>query len=159
MKKLKRRVVGLDIHPDSFAGAVLEGCDPMTARVTSTSTRVPLMQLEQWVEAHTTEHDVLVMEASGNSFAVARRLRALKRKVIILESHQAGKIGKTYCANDRVDAVKIARIYLSGLSSVVWQPDVKTLERREVFSAYQSVVKECTRPALLRPRRAAMLIA
>jgi transposase len=28
---------------------------------------------------------------------------------------------------------------------VVWQPDTKTLERREVFSAYQGVVKESTR--------------
>jgi hypothetical protein len=39
-----------------------------------------------------------------------------------------------------LDAVKIARIYLSGLSAVVWQPDAKTAERREVFSAYQGVV-------------------
>jgi transposase len=41
-----------------------------------------------------------------------------------------------------VDAIKIARIYLSALSPVVWQPDPKTRERREVFSAYQAVVKE-----------------
>ena len=52
-------------------------------------------------------------------------------------ANQAGKVGKVYCANDRVDAVKIARIYLSGLAALVWQPDPKTLERREVFSAYQ----------------------
>jgi transposase len=54
-------------------------------------------------------------------------------------------VGKVYCANDRVDAVKIARIYLSALSPIVWQPDAKTLERREIFSAYQAVVKESTR--------------
>jgi hypothetical protein len=29
-------------------------------------------------------------------------------------------VGKVYCANDRVDAVKIARIYLSALSPIVW---------------------------------------
>jgi len=89
--------------------------------------------------------DVLVLEASGNAFAVAARLRAMKRQVVILDSHQAGQVGKVYCANDRVDAVKIARIYLSGLAALVWQPDAKTLERREVFSAYQGVVKESTR--------------
>jgi hypothetical protein len=44
-----------------------------------------------------------------------------------------------------VDAVKIARISLSALSPIVWQPDEKTLERREIFSAYQAVVKESTR--------------
>ena len=27
----------------------------------------------------------------------------------------------------------------------MWQPDEKTLERREIFSAYQAVVKESTR--------------
>jgi len=85
------------------------------------------------------------MEASGNAFAVAERLRALGRQVVILDSHRAGKVGKAYCANDRVDAIKIARIYLTALSPVVWQPDTETLERREVFSAYQGVVKESTR--------------
>src|SRR5947207_11145935 len=145
-KKMRRsnqdRIVGLDVHPDSFAGAILQGTDPWKARVVSTSTRVALPLLEKWALRHTREEDILVMEASGNAFCVAERLRALKRKVVILESHRAGKVGKTYCATDRVDAIKIARIYLSALSPVVWQPDAKTRERREVFSAYQAVVKE-----------------
>jgi transposase len=145
MKQSKERVVGLDVHPDSFAGALLEGRDPVRARVVSTSTRVALSALEGWTERHTTTQDTLVLEASGNAFAVAERLRALGRKVAILDSHQAGRIGKVYCANDRVDAVKVARIYLSGLSALVWQPDPRTRERREVFSAYQGVVKEATR--------------
>ncbi len=145
MRQSKERVVGLDVHPDSFAGALLEGRDPVRARVISTSTRVALSALEAWTERQTTAEDTLVLEASGNAFAVAERLRALGRQVVILDSHQAGRIGKVYCANDRVDAVKVARIYLSGLSALVWQPDSKTRERREVFSAYQGVVKEATR--------------
>ena len=144
-KSNQRRVVGLDVHPDSFAGAILAGCDPARARVLSTSTRVDLRDLERWAERHTNSEDILVLEASGNAFAVAGRLRALGREVVVLDSHQAGKIGKVYCATDRVDAIKIARIYLSGLSAQVWQPDAQTLERREVFSAYQGVVKESTR--------------
>lgn len=140
------RVIGLDVHPDSFAGAILlRGKDPASARVLSTSRRVELRLLEKWAARHTRAQDVLVMEASGNAFAVAERLRALAREVVILDSHRAGKVGKAYCANDRVDAIKIARIYLTALSPVVWQPDAKTRERREVFSAYQAVVKESTR--------------
>jgi transposase len=145
MTKKKGRVVGLDVHPDSFAGAVVEGSDPARAKVLSTSSRVELEQLERWALRHTRREDTLVLEASGNAFAVATRLRALGRKVEILDSHRAGKVGKVYYANDRVDAVKIARIYLSALSPIVWQPDQKTLERREIFSAYQAVVKESTR--------------
>src|SRR5512133_3658416 len=139
------RVVGIDVHPDSLAGAVVEGSDPASAQVSSTSTRVELERLEQWALRHTRTEDTLVLEASGNAFSVAERLRAIGREVEILDSHRAGKVGKVYCANDRVDAVKIARIYLSALSPIVWQPDPKTLERREVFSAYQTVGKESTR--------------
>ena len=145
MSKKKGRVGGLDVHPDSFAGAVVEGSDPASAQVLSTSGRVELEQLEKWASSHTNKEDILVLEASGNAFAVAARLRRIGREVEILDSHRAGKVGKVYCANDRVDAVKIARIYLSALSPVVWQPDAKTLERREIFSAYQGVVKESTR--------------
>src|SRR5437762_9466192 len=145
MEKNRGRVVGLDVQPDSFAGAVVQGRDPASAMVLSTSTRVELERLEQWALRHTSTEDTLVLEASGNAFAVAALLRGIGREVEILDSHHAGKVGKVYCANDRVDAVKIARIYLSALSPVVWQPDAKTLERREIFSAYQGVVKESTR--------------
>src|SRR5436190_4827899 len=71
MKRSNQRVVGLDVHPDSFAGAILSGTDPWKARVESTSTRVALALLEKWVQRHTSASDVLVMEASGNAFAVA----------------------------------------------------------------------------------------
>ncbi len=138
-------VVGLDGHPDTFAGAILRGRDPATAKVAHSSTRAPLDQLEAWTLRHTQESDTLVLEASANSFAVAARLRACGRSAVILDSRQAGKVGKVCRANDKVDAVKVARIHLSGLAAKVWQPDAKTLERREVFSAYQSVVREATR--------------
>jgi hypothetical protein len=127
MEKNRGRVVGLDVHPDSFAGAVVEGTDPADARVLSSSTQVELERLEQWALRHTRVEDTLVLEASGNAFSVAMRLRAIGRKAEILNSHRAGKVGKVYCANDRVDAVKIARIYLSALSPIVWQPDEEDL--------------------------------
>ena len=107
--------------------------------------RVAPPLLEKWAAQQTRIEDTLALEASGNAFAVAERLRAIKRKVVILDSRRAGQAGKSYCATDRIDAIKIARIYLSALSEVVWQPDQKTRERREVFSAYQAVVKEGTR--------------
>jgi|SRR5258707_9650900 len=77
MTKKKGRVVGLDVHPDSFAGAVVEGSDPARAKVLSTSSRVELEQLERWALRHSRREDTLVLEASGNAFAVATRLRAL----------------------------------------------------------------------------------
>ena len=106
------------------------------------------------------------------SFAVVERLEAIGRRAVILESHRAGQpsarrsardrlagsqpggclsrrrrhqIGKAYLVNDRLDAAKTARIYLSGLSTTVWKPDALTRERRELLSTYQRCVKESTR--------------
>ena len=102
MEKTKGRVIGLDVHPDSFAGAVLEGRDALRARPVSVSSRVELTELERWAQRQSTTQDTLVLEASGNAFAVAARLRAIGRRVEILDSHRAGKVGKAYCANDPV---------------------------------------------------------
>jgi hypothetical protein len=61
MTKKKGRVVGLDVHPDSFAGAVVEGSEPGSAQVLSSSTRVQLEQLEQWALRYTKTEDTLVL--------------------------------------------------------------------------------------------------
>jgi transposase len=142
------RAVGLDIHPDSFAAAILEGREALRARVAHSITKQPLEGLVAWARRHTTAADVLIIEASANTFAVTERLKALGRQVFILESHRAGQIGKSYLANDRVDAVKIARIYLSGLAIEVWHPDAATRQRRELLSAYQRCVQDSTRAQL-----------
>jgi hypothetical protein len=93
--------VGLDIHPDSFAAAILQGRDPLSARVLHSVTRQPLAALGAWAARHTTPEDVLLIEASANTFTIAERLRALGRQVVVLESHRAGQIGKSYLANDK----------------------------------------------------------
>lgn len=142
------RAVGLDVHPDTFAAAIMHGRDPLSARVQHSVTRQPLDALCAWAARHTREQDVLVIEASANTFAVSERLTALGRQVFILESHRAGQIGKSYLANDRKDAAKIARIYLSGLAIKVWAPDPETRQRRELLSVYQRCIKESTRARL-----------
>lgn len=139
------RTVGLDVHPDSFAAAVLEGSDPLQARVIASVTKQPLPSLETWASKLTTADDTLVLEASSNTFSVVERLEKIGRRVIILESHRAGQIGAAYLANDKLDAAKLARIYLSGLATTVWKPDALTRERRELLSTYQRCVKDSTR--------------
>ena len=145
------RAVGLDIHPDTFAAAILEGRDPLQARVAQSLTRQPLEGLCAWAARHTRSEDLLILEASANSFAIAERLQGIGRQVYILESHRAGQIGKSYLANDKVDAAKLARIYLSGLAIKVWQPDPQTRQRRELLSTYQRCVKDSTRAQPLGP--------
>jgi transposase len=138
------RVIGLDSHPDVFTAAALSGTDAAAAQVEQVWDRWAMERLEVWAR-QLCPGDVVALEASGNSFAVAERLSACGVAVIILESQRAGQIRKSYCANDRVDAVKLGRIYLSGLAQIVWQPDARTRERREVLHCYRKAVTGSTR--------------
>src|SRR5437867_4942365 len=86
------RVIGLDAHPDSFTAAVLKGQTPAQALVEKVFNQVPMSQLQSWAAKHTTAQDLLVLEASGNSFHVARTLAAIQRPALVLESGQLGKL-------------------------------------------------------------------
>lgn len=138
------RIVGLDLHPDLFSAAALVGRDAATATITQQWDRRPTAQLERWA-GQLAPGDLVVLEASGNSFEACERLRRCGVQAVVLESQRAGQIRKTYCSNDRVCAVKLARIYLSGLAYTVWQPDAQTRERREVLHAYRKAVTTATR--------------
>lgn len=138
------RVIGLDLHPEVFSAAALSGRDAATAQVAQSWDRRPTAGLESWARA-LPPGDVVVIEASGNTFEAVERLRAAGVPAVILESQRAGQIRQTYCANDRLDAVKLARIYLSGLAQLVWQPDARTRERREVLHSHRKAVATATR--------------
>lgn len=138
------RVIGLDMHPDVFSAAALSGRDAARARVEQCWDRRASAELEKWART-LGRGDLVVLEASGNTFATTERLRAVGVQSVVLESQRAGQIRKTYCANDRLDAVKLARIYLSGLAHTVWEPDAQTRERREVLHTYGKAVTTATR--------------
>jgi len=138
------RIIGLDLHPDVFSAAALSGREAVTAKITQQWDRLPTAQLEGWAKS-LAAGDLVVLEATGNSFECCERLRRANVATVVLESQRAGQIRKTYCVNDRVDAVKLARIYLSGLAQPVWQPDATTRERREVLHAYRKSVATATR--------------
>lgn len=138
------RIIGLDLHPDVFSAAALSGRDAATAQVEQSWEGRPAADLEKWARSLRTG-DLVALEASGNTFAAVECLRAAGVPAVVLESQRAGQIRKTYCANDRLDAVKLARIYLSGLAHLVWQPDARTRERRELLHLHRKAVATSTR--------------
>ncbi len=142
--KSVERVVGLDGHPDSFTAALLRGPTPAAAIVEKVFNKVPLGQLESWAQKHTTEQDLFVLEASGNSFQIARTLSKIGRQSKVLESCQLGKLKKAHANNDRISAVRIAKAYLAGTAKEVWVPDPLTQERRDWFHAHRKAVKRTT---------------
>ncbi len=137
------RVVGLDLHPEVFSASALSGRDAATAQVEQ-SWSGSTAELEQWAR-RLRSGDLVVVEASGNTFVAVERLHAIGVPAVVLETQRAGQIRTSYCANDRLDAVKLARIYLSGLAHTVWQPDAQTRERRELLHGYRKAVTTSTR--------------
>jgi len=141
---LIERVIGLDAHPDTFTAALLRGQTPAQALTEKVFNRVPMSQLQSWARKHTQSQDLLVLEASGNSFQVVRSLAALGRKALVLESCQMGKLKEAHANNDRISAVRIGKAYLAGTAKIVWVPDLKTQERRDWFHAHQKAVQRTT---------------
>src|SRR5690606_12456229 len=117
---------------------------------------LPVQGLLKWARKNIRPSDILVLEASGNSFEIAERLREAGFRAVVLESQRAGQIRDAYCNNDKSSAIKLARIYLTGLAREVWQPDPLTRTRREILHAHRKCVATTTR---MRNRRKSYLNA
>jgi len=135
--KSVQRVIGLDAHPDSFTAALLRGRTPANAIQEKIFNKVPMAQLKSWARKHTTDQDLFVLEASGNSFQIVRLLAALGRQAKVLESCQMGKLKEAHANNDRISAVRIGKACLAGTAKVVWVPELRTQERRDWFHAHR----------------------
>jgi len=142
--KSVERVIGLDTHPDSFTAAILRGPTPAAAVVEKVFNKLPMARLPDWVQKHTTAQDLIVLEASGNSFQVVRALAAIGRPAKVLESCQMGKLKEAHANNDKLSAVRIGKAYLAGTAKEVWVPDPKTQEWRDWFHAYSKATKRTT---------------
>jgi len=138
------RVIGFDSHPDTFTAAILRGATPLAAVVEKTFDKVPLGRLRSWAQKHTTQDDLIVLEASGNSFHVVRVLAKIQRKALVLESAHLGKLKEGHANNDKISAVRIGKAYLSGTARTVWVPDLKTQERRDLLHIHRKAVKRTT---------------
>ena len=138
------RVIGLDAHPDSFTAALIRGPTPAAAVVEKLFHKVPMARLPSWAQKYTTEHDLVLLEASGNSFQIVRRLAAIGRRALVLESGQLGKLKEAHANNDKISAVRIGKAYLAGTAKTVWVPDAQTQERRDWFHAHRKAIKRTT---------------
>jgi hypothetical protein len=135
------RVIGFDSHPDSFTAAILRGPTPATAVEEKVFHKVPMAPLASWAQKHTTAQDLIVLEASGNSFQVVRTLAAAGRVAKVLASGQMGKLKEAHANNDKLSAVRIGKAYLAGTAQEVGVPAPKTQEWRDWFHAYRKAIK------------------
>lgn len=139
------RVIGLDSHPDTFTACVLRGTTPASAVVEKMFDKVPMANLENWAKKNVNPEDPVLLEASGNSFEIVRRLAKIERTAKVLESFHLGKLKEGHANNDKISAVRIAKAFLAGTAKEVWVPDAKTQRWRDLFHAHRKAVKRNTR--------------
>lgn len=139
-------VVGVDVHPDEFAAAIFKGTGANNMKLLSQQSKEKCSNWKNWLQKHVLPlQGIIVMEAGGNSFELAAIADQLGVQSVVLDSFMVGRIAKSICKNDKKDAIKLARVYFSGLADEVWLPDEITRIRREILSGYLQAVRDVTR--------------
>ena len=123
------RVIGMDVHRD-FAQVVAlenEGLRQL-GRV-----KLDKDSLTSFAN-HLASDDEVVLEATGNTFAIVRVLRPKVRKVAVANPLQVRLIAHAKIKTDKVDAAALAQLHASGFLPEIWVPDEETEALRRQFT-------------------------
>src|SRR5215211_6713129 len=92
-----------------------------------------------------THGDHVVVEATGNTAAVAEVIRPHVRRVVVANPRQVRLIAEARIKTDVIDATVLARLYASGLLPEVWIPDEATLGLRRQVTRRTQIVRQRAR--------------
>jgi len=96
------------------------------------------------------KEDVIVVEASTNTFAFVRCIKDLVKEVLIVHPHSLRIIFDTHKKTDRVDADKLAKAGLYHLMvdqnhlPLVYMPEEHVVELRSLFTTYKLLQEQIT---------------
>ena len=110
-------LVGMDAHTRVLSLCVAEwrhGSDP---EVKDRCPNVMLEDMEKVYESRIPRDAITLIESSGNTRIIVRRLEAIGRRVEVLNSDILGSISERDRVNDRIDAEKLAYAYALGTSN------------------------------------------
>lgn len=134
------RIIALDIHR-TFAEAVVlaDGRLRRLGRVELTREH-----LDRFA-ATLRRDDAVVVEATGNAMAVARRLRPCVGRVVVANPRQVRAIAHAKVKTDTIDAAVLAQLYASGFLPEVRIPDDRTQALRRQVARRNQIVRQRTR--------------
>jgi transposase len=135
-----RRVIGIDIHW-TFGEVVIweKGVLRHAGRIDMT--RTALEGFGKTLEAA----DEVVIEATGNSMAVARALSPFVAQVVIANPLQVKAIAYAHVKTDKVDAGTLANLHAAGYLPEIWTPDAATERLRRLVARRYQIVRHRTR--------------
>ena len=139
--------IGMDAHSRKIVLCHMRRVGDAIEKVRTVHTT--LVALEKTYLAQMPADVPTVLEASTNSFDIARRLAAIGREARVLCSDVLSTLSRQDRANDRIDAENLARAILRYGSELqtVFQPSPRGTLLRETFFAYRDARKDQTRAA------------
>ena len=134
------RVIGMDVHRDFAQVVALEN-----ERLRQLG-RVKLDKESLTSFAgRLAPDDEVVLEATGNTFAIVRVLRPKVGRVAVANPLQVRLIAHAKIKTDKVDAAALAQLYASGFLPEIWVPDAETEALRRQFTRRSRLVRHRTR--------------
>ena len=137
-------LVGMDAHSGKVSLCITrwrKGEEPRVIREMATDLR----GLEATYARHVPKSALTVLEASTNSFATVRRLKAAGHDAEALTSDALAGMARPDRVNDRIDARNLAARYAGGGTRRVHVPAPEYARMREVWFGYRNAVKDAVR--------------
>src|SRR2546427_663947 len=134
------RIIGLDVHRTFAEVAIREhGRVRPAGRISTTTAGLQLFA------RGLTHRDEVVLEATCNTHAIARLLRAHAGRVVVSNLLRTRAIAEAKIKTDKIDAAVLTQLHASGFLPEVWMPDATTEALRRQVSRRAQIVRHRTR--------------
>jgi len=135
-----RRCIGLDVHREFAQVAIWEdGVVRQAGRIELTPEG-----LRDFAGSLCTS-DAVAIEATGNTYAIARLLERHVGRVVISNPHKTRAIAEAKVKTDKVDAAVLAGLLAADYLPLVWLPEDATSALRRQVTRRAHIVRQRTR--------------
>lgn len=134
------RYLGVDLHKHYL---VIGGVKARQ-EVVLLPRRIELEAWPAWAKQHLQKTDVLVVEATGNTWTFYDDVVELVARVEVANAGKIALIANTRVKTDKQDVMKLAKLCAAGLIPQVWVPPVPVRELRLLLSHRRRLVKVST---------------
>src|SRR6266511_3732369 len=135
-----RRCIGLDVHREFAQVAIWEaGVIWQAGRIQTTPEALRLFA------ASLCATDEVALEATGNTYAIARLLERHVGRVVVSNPQKTRAIAEAKVKTDKVDAAVLAGLLAAGFLPSVWLPDDQTHALRRQVTRRAHIVRQRTR--------------
>lgn len=132
--------VGLDIHRNfAEVAEIRDGVARQLGRFDLVRDKVIAFAKRLGQEAE------VVIEATGNTMAVAKLIAPHVKRVLIANPLQVRAIAHAKVKTDKIDALTLAKLHAAGFLPEVWQPDDTTERLRRQVARRATIVQARTR--------------